>query len=61
MLVIVIEPRELQRWLRTAPQAILDRVSERADEPQEELLAGIAEELHRQLKKHRVRPARRTR
>lgn len=60
-MVIVLEPRELRRWLEAAPQAILDRVSELADEPQEELLLGIAEELRQQLKKHRLRPARRAR
>jgi hypothetical protein len=59
--VIVIESRELRRLLEAAPQALLDRVSELADEPQEELLQGIAEELRQQLKKHRVRPARRAR
>ncbi len=58
MRVIVIESRELRRLLEAAPQAILDRMSELADEPQEEVLEGIAEESNRQLKQYRVRPAR---
>lgn len=61
MIVIAIEPRAFRRWLKTARQKLLDRVSELADAPQEELLAGIAEELCRQLDAHRLRPACRAR
>ncbi|WP_162667863.1 hypothetical protein [Gemmata massiliana] len=43
--------------MERARQALLDRVSELADEPQEKLLRGIADELRRQLNVYRV-PAR---
>jgi hypothetical protein len=60
-MVIVLSPRDLRRWLKLATQEILDRVSELADEPQEQLLKGIEEKLQEQLKKHQARPARRVR
>ncbi|AMV24094.1 hypothetical protein VT84_06835 [Gemmata sp. SH-PL17] len=57
-MAIVTEPRAFRAWLNHARQALLDRVSELADAPQEELLAGIADELCEQLNAYQVRPVR---
>jgi hypothetical protein len=61
VIVLVVKPRAFRRWLKVASQALLDRVCELADAPQEELLKGIAEELRQRLKEHRARPVCRAR
>ena len=61
MLVIVIEPRALRKWLTRASQALHGWLSEVVDEAQEELLEGLAEDLRQKLKDQQDRPDRRAR